>query len=155
MKSKFSKEEILEAIDTAGIDIADKQKILTKLANIQKQQDDDDEKVPKKKFVSVILQREGNYSDMTEVPSLVLQIEETENANLVVDKIQKAYQDYILEKKNKKKKKKILVENVFQAVEYIPQKYFKMNGLKVVSAVATQIVLTDNNLNLNEPSVNE
>ncbi len=154
MKTKFSKDEILEAIDTAGIDVADKQKILSKLASLQKQQDDE-EKEPKPKYVTVILQREGNYSDMTEVPSLVLQVREDENANLTVDKIQKAYQDYVLEKKGKKKKKKALIENIFQAVEYIPQKYFKRHGLKVVSPVVTQVILTDNNLNLNEPSVNE
>jgi hypothetical protein len=153
MKTKFSKEEIQEALETSGIDPAEKQKILLKLAQLQKEEDED--KVPKKKYVTVILQREGNYSDMTEVPSLVLQIEETENPNLTVDKIQKAYFEYLLEKKNKKKKKKALIENIFQAVEYIPNKYFKQNGLKIINAVVTHIVTTDNNLNLNEPSVGE
>ncbi len=152
-KTKFSTEEIQQVLEST-VPADEAAKILRKLQNLSDLVNEDDEKEPKPKWNTIILQKDGNYSSPDEVPSVVLQIPETDNHNLVVDKIQKAYHDYRSEK-GKKKRSKMTIDTIFAAVQYLPKKYLKANNVKIVNSQVTTIVTTNNILNTQEQSFGE
>lgn len=149
-KNKFSTEEIQKVLEST-IPSDEVKKILLKLKGLSNLVNDE-ETEPKPKWNIVILQKEGNFSSPDEVPSIVVQIPEGDDHNLVTDKIQKAYYDY---RSEKGKKTKMSIDNLFSVVLNIPKKYLKANNIKVVNGEMTTIVLTNNILNTQEQSIKE
>lgn len=143
MITKIEVNNAVEVIKKHEIDPPKLRAIVEEL-NMLTQPDADEEKNPheKKQFVILVSDPEGRMPEGFDFAGWVLQISEAESVLTTQDRINRAVYEF-----NTTKKGRLLpVNTVGEAIEYVPAKHFKEQGVWCKTRTPVLILKTDNQI---------
>lgn len=132
---KFDTEHIIEALRETQINPDDIDAVVHKLEEIAEEikKEKEQARVPRQKKKNVLLNPKDTLS------YYIMQCEEDYDLNQIVPALHKSIGDY----NQKAKKKKVEITNMAEAIEFIPNKILKDNGLNIKTKSPCEISTVD------------